>query len=186
MLGLAGGVLAPRRSLAQAVIDPATIPGPAWAGGVKGGRGINVWQDTSVNFDPLLTFDRADYYNLSSFFRGLTFMSVGSEPQLDLAEYVDISADGLTYTFTLRDGILFHNGRPAVTEDFRWTIERAVSPAQASWVQGFMSGVEGHAAFVAGTADTLSGVTAPDDRTLVIRLATPDARLLSILAIPPF
>ena len=185
-LGLSGVLVVPTRSLAQTAIDPATIPGPAWQGGVKGGRGINVWQDTKVDFDPLLAYGRADYYNLSNFFRGLTFMSVGSEPQLDLAQSVDVSADGLTYTFTLRDGIKFHNGRPVVAEDFRWTIERANSPKQASWVQGFMAAVVGHDAFVSGKADTLAGVTAPDDRTLVIALATSDARLLSILGIPPF
>jgi ABC-type transport system substrate-binding protein len=184
--GLSGLAL-PRRGFAQTTaIDPATIPGPTWAGGVKGGRGINLWLDGSVNFDPLLAFGRADYYNLSNFFRGLTFLSTGSEPQLDLAQSVDISADGLTYTFTLREGVLFHNARVATAEDFRWSIERAVSPAQASWVQGFMASVAGHADFVAGTAPTLAGLTAPDDRTVVITLAAPDARLLAILGIPPF
>ena len=182
------GLAAPNRGLAQgsATIDPATIPGPAWQGGIKGGRGISVWVDGSVNFDPLLAFGRADYYSLSNFYRGLTFLSLGSEPQLDLAETVTTSDDGLTYTFTLREGIKFHNGRPAVAEDFRWSIERAVSPAQASWVQGFMASVAGYAEFVAGTSKTLSGVTAPDDRTLVITLSVPDARLLSVLGIPPF
>jgi ABC-type transport system substrate-binding protein len=133
-----------------------------------------------------LAFGRADYYNLSNFFRGLTFLAEGSEPQLDLAQSVDISPDGLTYRFTLREGILFHHGRPAVAEDFRWTIERAAAPAQAAWVQGFLVSVAGFAEFVGGTADTLAGVTAPDDRTLVITLSVPDARLLSILGIPPF
>jgi len=184
--GALGVTYAPSRGWAMTGIDPATIPGPAWQGGQRGGRGINVWQDTKVDFDPLLAFGRADYYNLSNFFRGLTFLSEGSEPQLDLAEAVEISGDQLTYTFTLRDGILFHHGRPVVAEDFRWTIERAVSPAQASWVQGFMASVAGHADFVAGTADRLAGVTAPDDRTLVITLSAPDARLLAILGIPPY
>jgi ABC-type transport system substrate-binding protein len=86
----------------------------------------------------------------------------------------------------LREGILFHHGRPAVAEDFRWSIERAVSPAQAAWVQGFMASVAGYQEFIAGSAPTLTGLAALDDRTLVITLSTPDARLLSILAIPPF
>ena len=185
-LGLAGVGIMPARGLAQTKIDPATIPGPTWAGGTMGGRGINVWGDTSVDFDPLLAYGRADYYNLSNFFRGLTFLSTGSEPQLDLAESVDISADGLVYTFILRDGIMFHHGRKAVAEDFRWSIERAVSPEKASWVQGFMTSVAGYDVFVAGEAPTLAGVAAPDDRTIVITLSQPDARLLSILGIPPF
>ena len=185
-LGLVGVSMVPGKGLAQSAIDPATIPGPAWAGGTMGGRAINVWGDTSVDFDPLLAYGRADYYNLSNFFRGLTFLSVGAEPQLDLAETLDISADGLVYTFTLRDGIMFHHGRKAVAEDFRWSIERAVSPEKASWVQGFMTSVAGYDAFLTGEAPGLVGLAAPDDRTFVITLAKPDARLLSILGIPPF
>lgn len=185
-LGFTGVLGAPRPALAQTPIDPSTIPGPTWAGGIRGGKGINVWQDTKVDFDPLLAFGRADYYNLSNFFRGLTFFAEGSEPQLDLAETVEISTDGLTYTFTLREGIAFHHGRTAVAEDFRWSIERGVSPTQASWVQGFMSSIAGYQDFVGGSAPSLAGLTAPDDRTLVITLSTPDARLLSILALPPF
>ncbi len=185
-LGFAGVGMVPVRGLAQTTIDPATIPGPPWAGGTMGGRGINVWGDPKVDFDPLLAYGRADYYNLANFFRGLTFLSIGSEPQLDLAESVDISADGLVYTFMLRDGIMFHHGRKAVAEDFRWSIERAVSPEKASWVQGFMTSVAGYDAFVAGEAPGLAGLGAPDDRTFVITLSKPDARLLSILGIPPF
>ena len=67
-LGLAGISMMPSRGLAQTRIDPATIPGPAWAGGTMGGRGVNVWGDTSVDFDPLLAYGRADYYNLANFF----------------------------------------------------------------------------------------------------------------------
>ena len=151
-----------------------------------GGRGVSVWGDSRVDFDPLLAYGRADYYNLANFFRGLTFLSTGSEPQLDLAQTVDISADGLVYTFALREGVKFHHGRQVVAEDFRWSIERAVSPEKASWVQGFMISVVGYDAYTGGEATALAGLSAPDDRTFVITLSKPDARLLSILGIPPF
>lgn len=185
-LGFFGANMVPMRALAQTAIDPETIPGPSWAGGAMGGRGINVWGDSRVDFDPLLAYGRADYYNLANFFRGLTYLSVGSEPQLDLASSVEISADGLVYTFKLRDGIMFHHGRQAVAEDFRWSIERAVSPEKASWVQGFMTSVVGYDDFVAGAVPGLAGLGALDDRTIVITLSKPDARLLSTLGIPPF
>ena len=51
-LGLVGVSMVPGKGLAQSAIDSATIPGPAWAGGTIGGRAINVWGDTSVDFDP--------------------------------------------------------------------------------------------------------------------------------------
>ena len=185
-LGFLGAGILPTRSFGQTALDPKSIPGPGWAGGAMGGRGVSVWGDSRVDFDPLLAYGRADYYNLANFFRGLTFLSTGSEPQLDLAQTVDISADGLVYTFALREGVKFHHGRQVVAEDFRWSIERAVSPEKASWVQGFMISVVGYDAYTGGEATALAGLSAPDDRTFVITLSKPDARLLSILGIPPF
>ena len=175
---------APVTSVAGVAAD--SIPGPDWQGGIRGGTGLSVWQDSTVNFDPLLAYGRADYYNLANFYRGLAFFTLGAEPQLDLAETLDVSADQLTYTFTLREGLTFHHGRAVTAEDFKWTFERACSPEQASWVQGFLSSVDGHAAFVAGEATEITGITAPDDRTVVVQLTAPDVRLLSILGIPPF
>lgn len=52
--------------------------------------------------------------------------------QPDLAETWEISDDGLTYTFHLRDGLTFHNGDPLKAEDFVYTFNRTQDEALAS------------------------------------------------------
>ena len=52
--------------------------------------------------------------------------------QPDLAEKVDVSADGLTYTATLRDDLKYSDGTKLTAEDFVYTWQRMVDPATAS------------------------------------------------------
>ncbi|HEY8446324.1 MAG TPA: ABC transporter substrate-binding protein [Thermomicrobiales bacterium] len=89
-------------------------------------------------------------------------LSVGPE----LAESWEISEDGLVYTFKLRQGVTFHNGRPLVAEDVKYSFERYGS--EESVVRSDLASVE--------------SVEAPDDSTVVIRLKNRDASILSILA----
>jgi ABC-type transport system substrate-binding protein len=162
------------------------VPGPPWKGGVRGGSAIALWDDSSLTYDPPLAYGRGDYYGLANVFRGMTFYGVDVAPELDIAESFDLSDDGLTYTFTLRPDVTFHNGRQVVASDFKWTYERSTSSEIGSWVQGFLASVEGHAEFVDGTASEISGIQAPDDRTLILKLTRPDVTILGVLGIPPF
>lgn len=164
----------------------ADIPGPPWQGGVRGGRGIHLWDDVSLTYDPPLAYGTGDYYGLQNFFRGLTFYGPNAEPQLDIAKSLDLSDDGLTYTFTLRDNVTFHNGRTVTAEDFKWTFERSTSSEIGSWVQGFLASVEGHSEFVDGSASEISGIVAENDTTLVLKLTKPDVTILGVVGIPPF
>jgi oligopeptide transport system substrate-binding protein len=170
----------------SAVAPRKFIPGPAWQGGVRGGKAVSLWPDAALNFDPPMAVGQGDYYGLANFYRGLAFYGPNAEPQLDMAEKMDISADGLTYTFTLKSGLKFHHGRVVTAQDFKWTLERSSSKALASWVQGFLGSVVGHAAFVAGTAKEITGIVAKDPLTLVLTLSKPDVTILGVLAIPPF
>ena len=162
------------------------IPGPPWAGGVRGGRGVVLWEDPTITYDPPKAYGQADYYGLQNVYRGLTFYGPEAEPQLDVAESLDLAEDGLTYTFKLREGVKFHNGRAVTAADFKWTFERSTSTKMESWVQGFLGSVEGHKEFVAGTADEITGIVAEDERTLVLKLSQPDVTILGVLGIPPF
>jgi ABC-type transport system substrate-binding protein len=162
------------------------IPGPPWSGGQKGGSGLSLWPDSTVTYDPPLAYGQADYYGLSNFYRGLVFYAPGADPQLDIAKSLNISKDGLTYTFTLRDGVKFHNGRTVTASDFKWTFERSSSKKIGSWVQGFLGSVQGHKEFVTGTAKEIAGIVAKDHRTLVLKLTKPDVTVLGVLGIPPF
>jgi len=162
------------------------IPGPPWEGGTRGGTGLAVWEDDTLVLDPPLAYGTGDYYCMQNFYRGLTFIGLDAEPQLDLAESVDISDDGLTYTFTLRSGVTFHNGRQLTSADVKYTLERSSSVDIASWVQNFLSAVEGHEAFVAGDAEEITGISTPDDRTVTLTLTRADVTILLVVGIPPF
>src|SRR5690606_38732995 len=62
-------------------------------------------------------------------------------------------------------------------------IERAVNPETQSPGQGFFATIEGFEAMASGEAKELSGITTPDDRTVVFRLSRPDATFLHVMAI---
>lgn len=80
-----------------------------------------------------------------------------------LAESYDVSKDGLTYTFHLKDGISFHDGTPITAEDVVFTIEQAKNPEIKSPRRANWEGV---------------GVVASDSRTVVFTLRAPYALFL--------
>jgi peptide/nickel transport system substrate-binding protein len=88
----------------------------------------------------------------------------------DLAEKWEVSADGKTYTFTLRKGIKFHNGRPLVADDVKYSLERVVDPALAS-----------PQAFRLAAMET---VETPSDGVVLITLKRPDASFVTNIAHP--
>ena len=91
------------------------------------------------------------------------------------AESYEVSEDGLTYTFTLRDGIMWSDGVPVTAADFEYSWKRITDPANAADYGYILAGiVENAAAIQAGEAepDTL-GIKAIDDKTLEIKLEAP-------------
>ncbi|MEQ1408952.1 ABC transporter substrate-binding protein [Neorhizobium sp. Rsf11] len=90
-----------------------------------------------------------------------------------LAKSVDISADGKTYTFKLRDGLKFSNGEPLTSADVLASWQRYVDPKTA-W--RCLKDVTG-----SGVAN-VTNVTAPDASTVVFTLEKPTALFLTTLA----
>ncbi|GJM55166.1 peptide ABC transporter substrate-binding protein [Granulimonas faecalis] len=88
--------------------------------------------------------------------------------------------DGATeFTFTLVEGAKFHNGDPVDAESFKRAWTRLVDPktneSSPSAVNYHIAMVDGYDALVAGETDELTGVTCPDEKTLVVKLAVPYA-----------
>ena len=90
-----------------------------------------------------------------------------------LASRVETSADGKTYTFTLRDGVKFHNGAPLTAEDVVWSWNRQMTPA-TNW--RCLSEFDGR-----GLVKVLA-VEAPNPKTVVYRLDSASALFLASLA----
>ncbi|HEV2529255.1 MAG TPA: ABC transporter substrate-binding protein [Thermomicrobiales bacterium] len=86
------------------------------------------------------------------------------------ADMPAISEDGLTYTITLREGVTWHPpvSRPMTAQDVVYSFQRMQDPATGSNSSSLL--------------ETLTSVEAPDDRTVVMTLASPNASFLATLA----
>ena len=82
----------------------------------------------------------------------------------DLAESVEVSPDGLTYTFKLRQGVKFHDDSELKAADVKYTIDYYRDPANAATIQSAYTGI--------GSIDT------PDDYTVVVNMETVNAASL--------
>jgi ABC-type transport system substrate-binding protein len=150
----------------------------------QGGSVVITYKDDLATLDPAVGYDWQNWSIIKSIFDGLMDYEPGTTKLIpDLAESYDISPDGLTYTFKLRDGVKFHNGRAMTAADVKWSIERAVNPATQSPGAGYFSNIVGYDDVASKKAATLSGITTPDDKTVVIKLSSPNAAFLHIMAI---
>lgn len=78
--------------------------------------------------NPLLAASQADRDLVALVFSGLTRVDRYGQPVPDLAESWDVSADGLTYTFTLREGVTWHDGQPFTANDVAYTMSLLRDP----------------------------------------------------------
>lgn len=101
-----------------------------------------------------------------------------------VAESWEISKDGLTYTFRLRPGVRFHNGRAMTSEDVLYSFTRILDPKVNSKRREILAGVKGAEAFGQGKATTVEGFSAPDPKSFVITLDKPMPYFLQLLATP--
>lgn len=107
----------------------------------------------------------------------------GAQIEAGLADLPEVSADGTTYTFTLRDGVKFKGGAPITGADIKYTFERMLNPALASPGGGFFTNIEGASDYMAGTAKAVSGITAEGNK-VTFKLTDPPASFLARLTMP--
>ncbi len=113
--------------------------------------------------------------------------NVEGEVQPDSAESWDISDDGLTYTFHLRDGLKWSDGEDVTAGDFVYGIQRLMDPEMAS-DYAFIGYIlkNGEAVNNGEVPVDQLGVSAPDDKTVVIELDHPATYFLSMAAMATF
>jgi len=104
----------------------------------------------------------------SNVFEGLTrFMADGSVVP-GLAESWDISEDGLTYTFHLREGVTFHDGTAMDAEDVKFSLDRARAEDSTNAQKGLFAGI--------------ADVTVDDPATVTVTLSQPNGSFLFNMA----
>jgi peptide/nickel transport system substrate-binding protein len=96
-----------------------------------------------------------------------------------------VSADGKTYTFTVKSGYRFSNGQPVTAANFAAAINRDLDPKMQSPVVAFIGNIVGADAVIAGKAATARGVIVSGNK-LTIKLTQPDGGMLAKIAMPFF
>ncbi|HEX2314140.1 MAG TPA: ABC transporter substrate-binding protein [Thermomonospora sp.] len=104
-------------------------------------------------------------------FDSLVAVSGDGEVRPWLAERWTVSKDGRTYTFTLRQGVVFHDGTPLTADAVKATLDHAVDPRTRSLYASSLLGA-------------YAGTRVVDDRTVEIRLSRPHSPLLESLSTP--
>lgn len=118
--------------------------------------------------DPHATSGTLTFQTVRSFYDTLVEPDRSGVLVPALAESWDVSEDGLTWTFTLRDDVVFHNGEELTSSDVKATFGRLVDPETASPK--------------ASEFEAIEAIDTPDESTVVLRLSTPTAPLLASIA----
>jgi peptide/nickel transport system substrate-binding protein len=83
--------------------------------------------------DPVMNDANADIWYIQQYYAGLVRTNMNAEIEPELAESWEVSDDGLTFTYYLRDNLMFCDGSPITPEDWLWSLERARNPENGIW-----------------------------------------------------
>ena len=141
-----------------------------------------------ADLDPATATLPDEFFIIRALSEGLLIPDpAGGAPLPAAAERFDVSPDGLTYTFHLRDA-RWSNGEPVIAADFVASYRRLLTPAAAATKAHLFFAVKNARAFVIGALADFSavGFRAPDARTLVVTLAQPAPRFAYYVASGPW
>ena len=141
--------------------------GPPAENATEGGTLTVASMTEPPSLDPYHQASDARIQVTTLMYQGLMYESASGDPLPLLAEEVETSDDGLTYTFTLRDGVTFHNGEPMTSEDVKYSYD---------YIRDAKNGSPGAADF-----QTIKEIEAPDDATVVMHLTQPNSAMLMTL-----
>lgn len=140
-----------------------------------------------VELDPHVISGLPEINVVTALFEGL----VAEHPETlapvpGVAESWEISPDGLTYTFRLRENARWSNGDLVTAADFVASYRRALTRSLGADYAGWLHVLRNGAAFAHGSVTDFAevGVAAPDARTLILRLEHPAPHLLAQLSHP--
>lgn len=141
---------------------------------------VNVGPEPET-MDPTLNSSIDGSIYISHAFEGLIARDKNNKAVPGMAKNWDVSSDGMKYTFHLKDGILWSDGKPVVAADFVYAWRRAVDPLVASEYSYQMEVLKNAKAIIEGEMpiDAL-GVVAIDDKTLEVSLEAPTAYFLEL------
>jgi len=146
---------------------------------------LNLLGDDPVTLDPAISGDTSSHLYIMQIFSGLVRLNDTMEVVPDIAQSWDISDDGKTFTFHLRSGVKFQDGREVTAGDFKYSWERACDPATGSQTAAtYLGDIVGAADRLAGKAEEISGVEVIDAHTLRVTIDAPKTYFLCKLTYP--
>src|ERR671911_182558 len=156
-------------------------------GGGGGGNVLNVNLAAEIRYlDSALATDEVSFEILVNTMEGLYRLDPDQNPVQAAAEGAEVSDDGLTYTFTLRDGIEWSNGDPVTSQDYKYAWLKVLNPDTASeysvLIYTFVQGAAEYNAGEGGAEDV--AIETPDDRTLRVTLVSKSPFFLQLTSFP--
>ncbi len=146
---------------------------------------LNLWDTGPITLDPAISSEMTSHTYVLQIFSGLVRLGTDSKPAPDITERWDRTNDGKTYTFYLRKGVKFHNGREVTAQDFKYSWERACNPATRSQTAAtYLGDIVGVKDVLQGKATKISGVEVINDYTLKVTIDAPKAYFLAKLTYP--
>ena len=112
-------------------------------------------------------------------FGGLYTYDAEGNLKPDFATGYEMSEDGLTYTFTMRDGLKWSDGVELTAKDFEYSWKRAADPKTGADYSYMFNGIKGF-------PDNLAVTASEDGKTLTVEMAAPCAYMLDLMAFPAF
>jgi oligopeptide transport system substrate-binding protein len=160
--------------------QPGETPTPTHEKGV-----LNLWDTGPITLDPAISSEMTSHSYVMQIFSGLVRLGDNSKPVPDIAESWQRSDDGKTYTFYLRKGVKFHDGKEVTAQDFKYSWERACHPETNSQTAAtYLGDIVGAKEVLEGRATEISGVEVIDDYTLKVTIDAPKAYFLAKLTYP--
>lgn len=153
----------------------------------SGGTLTISFKDDLKTLDPAIGYDTDSWSIERQIFNGLLdYDGFTTKLKGDIAESWTISTDGKTYTFKIRKGVKFSNGREVTADDFKYSWERMLDPKTNGPMTGgpFWGGLTGSADFFNGRATHIPGIKVVDANTIEIDLDSPNQSFLNIVAMP--
>ena len=138
-------------------------------------------QEPGGIFTPFFNTSGYDGNIQSVMFPPLVEINATGEPIPGLAEDWDISEDGLTYTYNLREGLLFDDGTPLTAEDVEFTLTLLHDPSYPGSTDITEAKVVGGLDYKNGDAENVSGIRVIDEKTIEVTTEEVNARSLRLL-----
>ena len=146
---------------------------------------LNLYGASPATLDPAISADTVSHSYVMQVFSGLLRLDEELEVVPDIAEKWQESQDGRTYTFYLRQGVKFCDGREVLAEDFKYSWERACNPETASRTAAtYLGDIVGVQNVLEGETTQISGVKVLSDYVLEVTIDAPKAYFLCKLTYP--